>query len=240
MQLPNDVIEALDEILTPLMDNEGYRRALLIRAFGTHSLLEQIDYTGPASVFTIVLVRHLAKYGEIEKGKPALVVLLTQARDFVGVEKQKQIEKLCQRLLQTPPTLEPKQIQVKQNEPAELPQQTPLPERSIQSERSPNIEQEPQQVRHQSPPVAPASSSMSGNNITQVMTKPCPKCGSKNTTCFAEDAGATDTILECNFYCKDCGHHENKTRYFADYGAEHHYDDDDYKCPYCGRFPWDH
>lgn len=81
------------DLLTPLLQTEDRRRALLQRCCA--ALSTQIDFDGPAGDFATRLVAQLVEYGEVEPGKPALLALLETARARVGLDQQAHIDELC-------------------------------------------------------------------------------------------------------------------------------------------------
>jgi uncharacterized RDD family membrane protein YckC len=71
---------------------------LIDRALGfsqqSNNLRNKINFEGSTSDFTVLLVRHLSHYGEVEPGKQALWSILLEAREFVGYDKQQRIDAL--------------------------------------------------------------------------------------------------------------------------------------------------
>ncbi|MBN1287485.1 MAG: LysM peptidoglycan-binding domain-containing protein [Anaerolineae bacterium] len=95
MVLNPKIIEELLELLTPLMQEEKQRRALLMRALGVGaSILNQIDYAGSTDVFIMSMINTLVAFGEIEPGKQAIWALMETIRKTVGDNKQKRIDAL--------------------------------------------------------------------------------------------------------------------------------------------------
>jgi WD40 repeat protein len=92
--LDQSTLNELIAILEPLVQDIKERHALLNRAFFNHPLLSQIDYEGTSHVFVVNLIVRLDSFGEIERGKTALWVLLETVRDRVGVDKQSLIDQL--------------------------------------------------------------------------------------------------------------------------------------------------
>jgi hypothetical protein len=93
-------------LLTPDMGDFNGRRALIESALWGCPVLQQIDWTGAANVFTVNLVRTLLDYGECTPGKPAIVSVLEAARDRKGTNKHGAYNDLIARILnmrQNPP-----------------------------------------------------------------------------------------------------------------------------------------
>lgn len=91
--------------LLPEMDDPASRKALIESALFGSPLLAQIQWDGAAHPFTIRLVKQLHQYGEIEVGRPALVILLEEVKTGVGENRQRPLDILIQALLpslQTP------------------------------------------------------------------------------------------------------------------------------------------
>ncbi|MBN1287649.1 MAG: SUMF1/EgtB/PvdO family nonheme iron enzyme [Anaerolineae bacterium] len=88
-------------LLSPLMESEADRRALLRSAFLGTSLVDTISYGGATRPFMLNMLITLYHYGEIEPGKQALWRLLEIARDQVGLDKQARIDAL-QTVINTP------------------------------------------------------------------------------------------------------------------------------------------
>ncbi|MGB7990722.1 MAG: SUMF1/EgtB/PvdO family nonheme iron enzyme [Candidatus Methylophosphatis roskildensis] len=93
--LDNSTQQELLALLSPLLDREGERRALLALAFGTDWLaLRRIEWAGAVEPFVLRMVAELARFGEIEPGKQALWKLLEAVRERVGTDLQARIDGL--------------------------------------------------------------------------------------------------------------------------------------------------
>jgi hypothetical protein len=91
-----EVIDAVKPLLT-----QDRRRGLLLQAFTGEAggkVLDQIDFTGANDTFAPALVRHLILFGEIEPGRPAIVVLLESLGAGLGVDKRDRFNELIARL----------------------------------------------------------------------------------------------------------------------------------------------
>lgn len=90
----SDIISQTMELLVPFMMNHESRQMQVVTAFSDTSILNQISYSGSARDFTLRLVQFLDRYGEVEQGKPALVILLESLREHVGDGIQSEIDRL--------------------------------------------------------------------------------------------------------------------------------------------------
>jgi len=97
-----DLFDRIVQQLLPVMRNEDDRNSLITSALYGASVLDQIDWDGPALIFTPRLVELLHHYGDFVLGKPALVALLENVREQVGANVQTQIDALLKDL-QAPP-----------------------------------------------------------------------------------------------------------------------------------------
>ena len=96
--LDTTTFNELMQLLTPLMVDEATRRANLRLAL-PDSLYQQIHFNSPAHPFTVQMIQALLQYGEVKPGKQAIIALLDVIHDQVGINKQREIEQLRQRLL---------------------------------------------------------------------------------------------------------------------------------------------
>jgi hypothetical protein len=92
----DNLLDEIIELLCPLVDDDGNRRALVARCCPKMS--NEIDFEGPARVFASRLVHKLVTFGEVEPGKPALAALLEFMYGQVGVEKQMQLARLVNKI----------------------------------------------------------------------------------------------------------------------------------------------
>jgi hypothetical protein len=91
-----EVIGAIKPLLT-----QDRRRGLLQAAFTGESgekVLNSIDFTGANDTFAPYLVRHLVLFGEVERGRPALIVLLESLGAVLGVNRRDYFNDLNARL----------------------------------------------------------------------------------------------------------------------------------------------
>src|SRR4051812_46401677 len=80
-------------VLRPLMGDRDSRRARLARAFGSYpGLLGRINLDVEPWVFLDLLLQTLRDYGKIERGRPAVCVLLESIKGEVGFQDQQRIE----------------------------------------------------------------------------------------------------------------------------------------------------
>jgi hypothetical protein len=94
--LLSEVIGAVKPLLT-----QDRRRGLVLQAFTGEpgeKVLDQIDFTGSNDTFAPALVRQLILFGEVEPGRPAIVVLLESLGAGLGVEKRDYLNDLIGRL----------------------------------------------------------------------------------------------------------------------------------------------
>ncbi|MBN1283940.1 MAG: SUMF1/EgtB/PvdO family nonheme iron enzyme [Anaerolineae bacterium] len=94
MELDRDTLNEIIDLLTPHMEGERERRALLRLALGDIPLLQQIEFTGATQFFLVEMINKLKAFGEIKPGVQALWAVLLEVRDkgWVGVDKQQRID----------------------------------------------------------------------------------------------------------------------------------------------------
>jgi hypothetical protein len=86
-------IQKIVDLLTPLMEREDRRRALLILALGQDApILRQLDFTGPVEPFLVNMIKALVDYGKVASGQQALWALLEVVRERVGVDRQVEMQ----------------------------------------------------------------------------------------------------------------------------------------------------
>lgn len=98
----NNELKSLTEIeneiravLRPLMADQDSRKARLDRAFAAYpALLDRIDVHGETGVFLTLLLKTFREFGEVERGKHAVCVLLESVKVEVGFQAQQQIERI--------------------------------------------------------------------------------------------------------------------------------------------------
>jgi hypothetical protein len=87
--------EQIRTILRPLMRDSRGRSGRLARAFGDYEgLIGLIEVDGSPTDFLDHLIGKLREYGETERGKPALCVLLESVKGEVGADKKSLITKI--------------------------------------------------------------------------------------------------------------------------------------------------
>jgi hypothetical protein len=94
--LVSEVIGAVKPLLT-----QDRRRGLVLQAFTGgpgEKVLDQIDFTGANDTFAPGLVRQLILFGEVEPGRPAIVVLLESLGAGLGVDQRDRFNDLMARL----------------------------------------------------------------------------------------------------------------------------------------------
>jgi hypothetical protein len=94
MPLDRNTLSELVALLSPLLEDEQGRRALLRQALPSSPVLKRINFAGPTEPFTVNMLNTLADFGEVEPGTPALWVLLEAARPQLGADKQPRIDAL--------------------------------------------------------------------------------------------------------------------------------------------------
>lgn len=92
------LLQELVNVLTPYMATEQERQAKLRLAL-PNAAYQQINFHGPAGVFTANMVNTLLQYGEDAQGKQTIIAVLDVIHDQVGGNKQRDIDQLRQRLL---------------------------------------------------------------------------------------------------------------------------------------------
>lgn len=107
--LTKDLLDQIVAVLLPVMDDAQARKALVENALYGCPALQTIRWDGPAKSFTIQLTRLLDAFGEIEKGRPAIVAVLEEVRAEVGADRQARIDELLARLkTSTSPSTSPR------------------------------------------------------------------------------------------------------------------------------------
>jgi hypothetical protein len=94
MPLTNDCFNEIVNLLTPHMQNEGMRQAILQPALYDTPLLNQIVFSGDANTFTVMLVRKLDTFGRVTKDKTAVTAVLEALQGHVGWDQQEEIKEL--------------------------------------------------------------------------------------------------------------------------------------------------
>jgi hypothetical protein len=101
-QLPRQTYLAIIELISEFSRTPNQRRALVLPAFYGYDVLDQVEWEGNARVFSVNLVDMLMHYGEVEEGKPALVLLLEEIYRQVGVDRRREIKQLLAKLAPKP------------------------------------------------------------------------------------------------------------------------------------------
>ena len=94
MSLTQECFNKIVNLLTPHMQDEGMRQAILQPALYDTPLLNQIVFSGNANVFTVMLIRRLDTFGRVTKDKTAIAAVLEALQRQVGWEQQEEIGKL--------------------------------------------------------------------------------------------------------------------------------------------------
>lgn len=98
-QLDSKTLRELSDLLLPFCETPDDRKALFTLAFGIgHPLLSQLNYAENPYVFVLNAITRLYAFGQVESGKPALVVLLEEVREQAGADKRRQIDRLLDSL----------------------------------------------------------------------------------------------------------------------------------------------
>jgi tetratricopeptide (TPR) repeat protein len=84
----------LVDLLVPFCDHPERRRALFLRAFGTHPILDKIVFEHDADTFVSNAIKKLHDYGEFEPDKTAVWVLLEEVHKRAGLDGQLRIDRL--------------------------------------------------------------------------------------------------------------------------------------------------
>ena len=93
--LDNATQQELLALLSPLLEREDDRSALLALALGTECpALRRIDWSGAVEPFVLRMVAELARFGESEPGKQALWKSAGNGAWRVGVDLQARIDAL--------------------------------------------------------------------------------------------------------------------------------------------------
>lgn len=99
MNLSNEIIKTIYGVIASLPIHTSEQRYALLQSAGLPSnLTSQIVIEGATGVFSRNLVAILARYGMLPDGRWALAAVLDSSRDYVGTEKQAQIDKLIQEI----------------------------------------------------------------------------------------------------------------------------------------------
>ncbi|MEM6528100.1 MAG: hypothetical protein AAF653_07375, partial [Chloroflexota bacterium] len=96
-----DLFKQIVDLLTPHLESESTRRALLDKALGVDEraarLKNQLNFSGSTDAFTTQLVRKLIQSGN----RSALISVLREAQASTGVEHTQQIEKVINHIEKT-------------------------------------------------------------------------------------------------------------------------------------------
>lgn len=117
VQLLDKQKKEIVSILKPALGNTHQaREAFLTLALSGTRVLDRIEYSGPNSVFLPNLINTLIDYGEIEKGKEAIWVVLEAVRENMGVDYQERIDALRpifeKPSVYVPSTVEPESVKI--------------------------------------------------------------------------------------------------------------------------------
>lgn len=93
--LTRDERQTIREILAPNFLSAAERSATIQDAFADSSLTRQIDFSSNTVTFVEELIRRCLDFGDIAPGEPALWRLLLAIRARVGMEKQREIDRLA-------------------------------------------------------------------------------------------------------------------------------------------------
>ncbi len=96
--LSQELLNRARRILSPAVDTDAERRALVQSAFIAESLRDQFDYQGSAHEFATNCIARLLDYGFLPSGEHALARLLRTLREQVGLEGQAEIDELIRLL----------------------------------------------------------------------------------------------------------------------------------------------
>ena len=96
MPLSKDCFNRIVQLLTPYMQQEAMRQAILQPALYDTKLLNQIVFSGSADVFTVMLVSRLDMYGRVTKDKTAVTAVLEGLQGHVGWDQQEEIKALIE------------------------------------------------------------------------------------------------------------------------------------------------
>jgi len=89
--------------LTPLLEDERQRKAIVNPALGNTPVRSRIQWSGPARLFVTELVDLLADFSvEVAPGEPALLAILEECRPYVGNDQWPRIDALCRTLRPQP------------------------------------------------------------------------------------------------------------------------------------------
>lgn len=95
MSLDNTTQRALLELLSPLLEREEDRRALLTLVFGEHApVLKQLELHGTVEAFVLQLTAEMVRLGQAEPGQQALGRLLRTLRGRAPAAQQARIDAL--------------------------------------------------------------------------------------------------------------------------------------------------
>lgn len=101
-QISPELFRQIVNLLSPQLESERTRRALLDEALGVNAhantLKNQLDFSGSVGEFTPQLVRELIEYGALDSGEDALVIVLETAKGKVGADRAKQFERVIAEL----------------------------------------------------------------------------------------------------------------------------------------------
>ena len=83
--MKRETFTKLVKFLEPLMESESYRRAILETALHGSPVLRGISWSGNQFEFTSHMVKHLNSYGTLETGELAIIAILMEVKNQVGV-----------------------------------------------------------------------------------------------------------------------------------------------------------
>ncbi len=97
--MSSTAFDQLVELLVPIMATEADRRALVTKALGIDfPLRRSLDYTGTAFASSVNVLERLYDYGQMDDGRTALAIFLSEAKKQLGVDKQTQIDHLLREI----------------------------------------------------------------------------------------------------------------------------------------------
>lgn len=89
--------EIVDHV-EPFVRGQQEQQTLVSLLFAGTPIPSRIQYGSASTVFAISMVQSLMDFGEVEPGRPAVVILLEHVRDNVGFDKRDDIQELIDRL----------------------------------------------------------------------------------------------------------------------------------------------
>ena len=131
MTIDRETFIKIVDTLEPFMITEREQATFIQEALFDPRLLSTIQIGGASRNFTTQLVRRVIDYGELEAGKPAVVLLLEYAKLQRGVDKSDAIDDLITRVLSSESIPMPPPISISKSNPPDSSQPVNFTDQTI-------------------------------------------------------------------------------------------------------------